>query len=406
MIKSILSYKCLNSRASWTIRTRVELENGIIACQTVPDGASKGEREAISLPVEQATKNVNTTIASALAGMDPFDQKSIDARLLEIDGTPNKSNLGANSLLSVSLAVAKVAALSMDLPLYEYLKSIYHSPNPLVFPTPLFNILNGGAHARNDLSFQEFMVVPSMGFSYERKVEVGVDCYNALSKKLLENGYSIGVGDEGGFAPHEFTAPKALSYIVDAVSEAGYALGEDVFLGMDVAAGYFYDADEEVYRIKEEDLVLTSEEMVDYYRDLLKDFPIIYLEDPLDENAFDQWSKYHPKLSKNTMLVGDDLVVTNTDELEKALSPQAIDGVIVKPNQIGTLTETLDFVRMAQNSEQVITVSHRSGETAEDTFIADLALAIGAEFVKFGAPARGERVVKYNRILDVYHHEK
>ncbi len=404
LIKSITAYKSLNSRAAWTVRTRIELDDGTVASQTVPDGASKGEAEAISLPIEDATRHVNVDIAPALVGKDPVDQGEIDDLLINLDGTPNKSVLGANAILSVSLAIAKVAARSADIPLYEYLGSLYGGKNKLDFPTPVFNILNGGLHGKNGLSFQEFMIIPAMGFSYERKLEIGVECYNALSSLLLKEGYSLGVGDEGGFAPAGFTVPKALEFIAKSVKKAGYTLGDDVFLGMDVAAGSFYDQASSKYEIKEEGLSLSVEDLVSYYKDLLKQYPIIYLEDPLFENSLSGWDYCYKNLSENTMIVGDDLVVTNPDILEKALNPKVISGVIVKPNQIGTLTETLTFVRKARENDLVVIVSHRSGETAEDKFIADLALGVGAEFVKFGAPARGERVVKYNRLLDLYHH--
>ncbi len=406
MIKSIVAHKSLNSRASWTVRTRVELDDGTVATQTVPEGASTGEREAVSLPVEEAVINVNSKIAPALIGMDHFKQLNIDSSLIDLDGSENKSNIGANAILSVSLAIAKAASYSLKIPLYEYLSDLYFPDMETVFPTPTLNILNGGLHARNNLSFQEFMVIPALEFDYERKLEIGVDCYNSLSRRLIKEGHSVGVGDEGGFAPAGFNTRKALEYIVDSVGDAGYIMGEEVFLGLDVAAGSFYDETNEKYEIKEEELSLSTKEMISYYKKLLLEFPIIYLEDPLDENSVGDWAKYFGTLSKNTIVVGDDLVVTNPLILEEALDPRAISGVIVKPNQIGTLSETMEFVRKAQENKLVIIVSHRSGETPEDKFVSDLALAVCAEFVKFGAPARGERVVKYNRLLEILHHHK
>jgi enolase len=403
LIKAIEAHKVLNSRADWTVFVRVLLEDGTEVTQTVPEGASKGEHEAVSLPVEEALENIKINIAPALIGESPFDQKKIDQALLKLDGTENKSNLGCNAILPVSLAMAKVAAKSKDISLYAYLKDIYGNANELKFPTPLFNILNGGKHAQNDLSFQEFMVIPGMGFSFERKLEIGVDCYKKLAEKLAEEGLSTGVGDEGGFAPQGVSVTQALKELAEAVDSAGYKLGEDVFLGTDVAAGSFYDSKKNRYVLKDEDAVFSREEFFTFYEQLLKDYPLIYLEDPLFESDFDSWSSFFVKFNERTMVVGDDLVVTNPEILEEALDKKTINAVIIKPNQVGTLTETFEFIRLAQENGLVTVVSHRSGETAEDTFVSDLALAVGADFVKFGAPARGERVVKYNRLLDLYH---
>ncbi len=403
LISSITAFKYLNSRAKWTVCARVTLANGIEVIQTVPDGTSKGAKEAISLPVEEAIQNINIVIAPALIGLSPFDQKAIDDLLVKLAVTENKSGMGANATLAVSLAVARAAARAKKVSLYAYIKDMAQKSGPLVFPTPVFNILNGGLHAQNSLSFQEFMVIPGMNFSYEHKVEIGVDVYNALKIKLQAEGHSVGLGDEGGFAPEGFTTEKALDFIISAIEEAGYVPGKDAFLGMDVAAGSFYNKESKKYEIKEESLVLSVEEMISYYENLLKKYPIIYLEDPLYEESLEEWLIIYKALSRRTMVVGDDLVVTNASILKDALDPKCINAVIVKPNQIGTLSETLDFVKLAQNNDLVTTVSHRSGDTAEDTFVSDLALGIGAEFVKFGAPARGERVVKYNRLLDLFH---
>ena len=403
LISSVKAFKYINSRAKWTIAVRVELDDGIEVIQTVPDGASKGAKEAISLPVEQAIQNVDIVIAPALLGLSPFDQKAIDDLLIKLAVSENKSGMGANAVIGVSLAVARAASRAKHVSLYAYLRELYSKSGPITFPTPVFNILNGGLHAQNGLSFQEFMLIPGMNFSYEHKVEIGVDVYNALKENLQKEGYSVGLGDEGGFAPEGFTTQKALDFIMMAIKDAGYLPGKDAFLGMDVAAGSFYNSTTGKYDIPEESLSLSSEELLAYYENLLKNYPIIYLEDPLFEDSFDDWVTLYKKLSKRTMVVGDDLVVTNTSILKTALDPKCINAVIVKPNQIGTLSETLEFVKLAQNNDLVSVISHRSGDTPEDTFISDLALGVGAEFVKFGSPARGERVVKYNRLLDLYH---
>jgi len=403
LIKSIDAYKVLNSRGDWTVRASVELEDGTKVSQTVPEGASKGENEAVSVSTEHAVRNISISIAPELVGKSPFDQKDIDSLLLQLDGTNDKSNLGCNAILPISLAMAKVSAKSKCVPLYSYLKSIYGDTSEIKFPTPVFNILNGGKHAQNGLSFQEFMVIPAMSFSYEGKLEVGAKCYKALAERLHKEGYSTGVGDEGGFAPKGLTTEKALNFILESVKDAGFKPGEDVFLGMDVAAGSFYDAKNGKYSLSDEKSTLSTEEFLAFYEDLLKKFPLIYIEDPLVESDFKGWSLFFEKFSKRTMVVGDDLVVTNSKMLDKALEKKAINSVIIKPNQVGTLTETFEFVHKAQENGLVLVVSHRSGETGEGTFIADLALAVSADFVKFGAPARGERVVKYNRLLEIYH---
>lgn len=403
LIKSIDAFKVLNSRGDWTVNAIVTLEDGTEASQTIPEGASKGENEAISLPVEDAIRNIKIDIAPALMGKSVLDQKQIDDELLHLDGTPNKSNLGGNAILSVSLAVAKAAAKSKDQELYVYLKELYGNSNELKFPTPVFNILNGGKHAQNELSFQEFMVIPAMSFSYERKLEVGRDCYKKLAEILHSQDYSTGVGDEGGFAPKGLSVTGALAKLTEAVESAGYTLGEEVFLGSDVAAGSFYDEESGIYDLTDEKKQFSTEDFFSFYSDLLSKYPLIYLEDPLFESDFDSWNKFFSEFSKRTMVVGDDLVVTNPGILTKALEKKTINAVIVKPNQVGTLSETFEFVRKAQENGLVTIVSHRSGDTAEDTFVSDLALAVGADMVKFGAPARGERVVKYNRILRVFH---
>lgn len=402
-IKSITCEKRVNSRADWTIETKVTLDDGSVGVQTVPDGASKGENEAIYIPVEKAIDVVTTVFNDALEGEDPLEQEAIDELLIQMDGTPNKKHLGGNSILSVSLAMAKAAAASSGLELYEYLSKIYTGKilkrPELKFPIPIFNVLNGGKHAQNKLSFQEFMVIPASGTQFNSCMELGVKVYQSLKTILHEDGYETSVGDEGGFAPKGFTVKKALEYVKRATGEC-CSVGKSMFLGMDVAAESFYRGGE--YFIEEEELFLNQAKMISYYKDLLKDFELIYIEDPFYEKDLSGWGAFYKNFNDRLMVVGDDLVVTNPKFLKKAIDPRIINAVIVKPNQVGTLTETLRFIKMAQKSGMQIVMSHRSGDTSEDTFIADLSLAVGAEFIKSGAPVRGERVAKYNRLLDIF----
>ena len=402
-IHEIRAHKIVNSRGTWTVDTRITLDNGIYYEQTVPSGASRGENEAIYIPVEKAISLVSTVINDALRGEDPSNQKRIDDILLEMDGTPNKANLGGNTILSISLGAAQVSAMSRGISLFEYLSELYGAPvakdKTLKFPTPVFNILNGGKHASNNLSFQEFMVIPAPNLSFMKQMEMGVNIYLKLKDKLFKEGFGTGVGDEGGFAPINFTASKALDFIM---SSAGgiYKMGHDVFLGMDVAAESFIEHD--LYKISEEDLELDDTHFTAYYDRLIRKYPLIYVEDPFYEKDYDGWEMFYNKFSKKLMVVADDLVVTNPKYLKKAIDRKLANAVIVKPNQVGSLTETMAFIKMAQKNNMQIVLSHRSGDTAEDTFISDLALAVKADFLKAGAPVRGERVVKYNRLLDIY----
>ncbi|NMB69673.1 phosphopyruvate hydratase [candidate division WWE3 bacterium] len=402
-IKSIDCHKLVNSRGDWTIETHVELTDGSVGVQAIPDGASKGQNEAISIEPEKAVDIVSTVINDALKGEDPFEQDVLDEVLISMDGTPNKSHLGGNSILSVSLAIAEASAMSKEMELYEYLSVLYTGKKKMRhevrFPTPVFNILNGGKHAHNGLSFQEFMVIPSPKKNFVEAMEMGVDVYHQLKKNLTADNYDIDVGDEGGFAPNGLTVGKALTYIKSAASEK-FKPGEDVFFGMDVAAESFYKHGK--YCVDEEELKNDNVEMGLYYSNLIKKFELIYIEDPFYEKDIEGWGQFFKKEGKKLMIVGDDLVVTNTKFLSMAISQSLINAVIVKPNQIGTLTETLRFIKMAKENNLATIISHRSGDTAEDTFIADLALAVDADFIKSGAPVRGERVAKYNRLLEIY----
>ncbi len=400
-IQSLECHKILNSRASWTIETHVTLDDGSCGVQQIPDGASKGDNEAVYIPVDKAVSVVEGPLLDLLKDEDPFDQKTIDTLMIKMDGTQNKSNLGGNSILSVSLAVARACAQSRGVELYKYLAKLAKvtlNEKILKFPTPLFNVINGGKHAANNLSFQEFMVIPSPNIPYEKALEIGVDIYHALADKLKMAGYSISVGDEGGFAPNDLIVHKALELLRNSIP-AKYKVGHDIFFGMDIAAGSFKE--NEFYKISEENLSLTTNELDSYLKDLLAHYELIYLEDPFYEKDFVGWQNFYSTLKDKVMIVADDLVVTNKKFLQEAIANKYANAVIVKPNQVGTLTETLEFIQLARENAMSIIVSHRSGDTAEDTFVADLALAIQADFVKFGAPARGERVAKYNRLLDI-----
>lgn len=398
-IKDIDCHRIVNSRGDWTIQTRVVLDDGSVGIQTIPDGASKGKKEAIYVDPKKSVELVSNVIKASLVGLDAFDQGKLDRTLVEIDGTENKKHLGANSILSVSLATSKAAANSKKIPLYRYLADLYGNKNKLEIPTPLFNILNGGKHASNDLSFQEFMVIPAKKFSFDKQYEIGVEIYHILERNLEKAGQDVDVGDEGGFAPNGLNPKTALEFIKDSASEK-YKVGTDVFLGMDVAADSFKDVMN--YFIEEEGLHLSTDGLIDYYRTLLKHNPIIYLEDPFYEEDFDGWKNLYKEFADNLMVVGDDLTVTNPLILEEIIPMKLNNAVIVKPNQVGTLTETFEFIRIAKENKMMVTVSHRSGDTAEDTFIADLAVAVGADFIKSGAPARGERVAKYNRLMEIF----
>ncbi|OGC47855.1 phosphopyruvate hydratase [candidate division WWE3 bacterium RIFCSPLOWO2_01_FULL_37_15] len=406
-IESVKSYKIINSRGDWTIRTEIQLKDGSVGVSTIPEGASKGEREAVELPAVEAADNVQHKIFPVIKDFDPYDQCKIDTVMIEMDGTELKSNLGGNSILSVSLAVARACATSRKLPLYKYIAEHYGTTKAvsdgIKFPTPLFNVINGGKHAQNNLSFQEFMVIPSRNMNIEKALELGVNVYDSLKDLLHKDNYSTGVGDEGGFAPSDFTVHKALDYIKNAIGTS-YKIGTEVFFGTDVAAESFYNNGN--YEIKEEDKKLTREQLLDYYKELVSEYPFILVEDPYYEKDIPGWIEFTKEFEGKLIVVADDLVVTNPKILNDVIEKKLATGVIVKPNQVGTLSETLDFIKKAKSHGMAVIVSHRSGDTGEDTFISDLGVAVGADFIKAGAPDRGERVVKYNRLLEIYHSHK
>lgn len=403
-IENIRCQKILDSRGNWTIETKVILDDGTVVVQPIPSGASVGENEAVYIDEDKAVDFVSTSINDILQGKDPANQKLIDETLIKMDGTDNKSKLGANSILSVSLGVAQAAAKSQGKELYEHLSVLYSGKEKnngdLKFPCPIFNIINGGKHARNSLTFQEFMVIPALNTPLNKAIEMGSNIYKDLKQILSDEEFETGVGDEGGFEPHGLSCDTALDFVQQAISKQ-YEAGRDVFLGMDVAAGSFYENGK--YHIKEEHLELTSDELIEYYSNVLSKYELIYLEDPLYEKDETAWKEIFKKLSDKLMIVGDDLVVTNPNILGRAIKERLLNAVIVKPNQIGTLTETFEFIRMAKKADLCVVVSHRSGDNPNDSFIADLAVAVDAEFIKSGAPARGERVAKYNRLLEIFY---
>jgi enolase len=403
-IENIRCQKILDSRGNWTIETKVILDDGTVVVQPIPSGASVGENEAVYIDEEKAVDFVSTSINDILQGKDPANQKEIDEMLINMDGTDNKSRLGANSILSVSLAVAQAAAKSQGKELYEHLSVLYcgkeKNNGDLKFPSPIFNIINGGKHARNNLTFQEFMIIPALNTPLNKAIEMGRDVYKDLKQILSDEDFETGVGDEGGFEPHGLSCDTALDFIQQAVTKQ-YEAGRDVFFGMDAAAGSFYKDGK--YHIKEEHLELTSNELIEYYSNVLSKYELIYLEDPLFEKDEAAWKEIYKKFSDKLMIVGDDLVVTNPKILDRAIKEKMLNAVIVKPNQIGTLTETLEFIKMAKKSKLTVIISHRSGDNANDSFIADLAVAVDADFIKSGAPARGERVAKYNRLLEIFY---
>ncbi|RLC72768.1 MAG: phosphopyruvate hydratase [Chloroflexi bacterium] len=404
-IRRIKAREILDSRGNPTIEVDVELESGVVGRAAVPSGASTGKHEALELRdgdkrrfgglgVLQAVTNVNEIIGPALAGMSALDQEAVDGRMLELDGTVNKSKLGANAILGVSLAVAHAAASYSKMPLYRYLGG----EEACLLPVPLMNILNGGKHAPDSVDFQEFMIVPAGAESFAEALRMGAEVYQALKRILKEKGQRIAVGDEGGFAPQLPTNREAVEVVSAAIEAAGYRPGEDCFLALDPAASEFYR--EGRYWLKKENLSLTSSEMVDYYAQLAAEYPLISIEDGLAEDDWEGWKLLNQRLGRKLQLVGDDLYVTNPERISRGISERASNSVLIKPNQIGTLTETRRAIALAREAGWTTVISHRSGET-EDTSISDLAVGFGTGQIKSGAPCRSERVAKYNRLLRI-----
>jgi enolase len=404
-IETVVAREILDSRGNPTVEVDVILEDGSYARASVPSGASTGENEAIELRdgdasryggkgVRKAINHINTEIAAALEGWPATDQVGIDKLLNQLDGTPNKANLGANAILGVSLAVARAAAVSQGVPLYRYIGGA----NAHILPTPMMNILNGGKHADNSTDFQEFMILPVGASSFAEALQWGAECYHALHKTLKQKGYSTNVGDEGGFAPSLRSNVEAIEVILEAIVKAGYRPGEQVALGLDPATSELYQDGR--YHLAKEGRALTTEEMIAYWEHWLRQFPIVSIEDGLSESDWAGWAQFTARVGDKVRLIGDDLLVTNVQFVARAIREKACNGLLCKVNQIGTLSETIEAVTMSLRAGWAVAVSHRSGET-EDAFISDLAVALNTGLIKTGAPARGERTAKYNQLLRI-----
>ncbi len=412
LIRDIFAREILDSRGNPTIEAEVLAGENIVGRAAVPSGASTGKYEAVELRdqeeryggkgVERAVENVNSCLAKAVIGMNVFDQKEIDRALCKADGTENKSNLGANAILGVSMAAARAAAKGLNIPLYRYLGGVQAKK----MPVPMMNILNGGVHADNPLDIQEFMIVPvKERHSFRERLRICAEIYHMLRAVLKGKGLQTGVGDEGGFAPELADTKEALRTIRDAAERAGYRMGRDIMIALDVAASELYIEEKGGYIFagegkKGEPVVRTTEEMISYYEELVEEFPIFSIEDPLDEEDWDGWKKLTKKIGNRVQLVGDDLFVTNAQRLRKGIELGAANAILIKVNQIGTLSETFETIKTAQEAGYNVIVSHRSGET-EDTIIADIAVAFNTGQIKTGAPCRSERVAKYNRLLRI-----
>lgn len=403
-IKKVIAREIIDSRGNPTVEVDVILDNGILGRAAVPSGASTGSKEAIELRdgdtkrfmgkgVLKAIENIHKIIAPAIKGMECTRQEKIDKLMIELDGTENKAKLGANAILGVSLATAKSAALSKKVPLFKYL-----NPQANRLPVPFLNILNGGKHADNNVDLQEFMIVPLGAKSFKEALRYAVEVYHNLKKVLKDRRLNTGIGDEGGFAPNLKSNKEALEVIVLGIEKAGYKPGKDVFLALDAAASEFYQDGK--YELKGEGKILTSEEMIKYYEDLINNYPIVSIEDGLSEEDWSGWQKLTQILGKRVQLVGDDIFVTNPKILSKGIKEKIGNAILIKLNQIGTLTETLQTVSIAKKANYKCMFSHRSGET-EDTFLADITVAVGSGQIKTGAPARSERLAKYNQLLRI-----
>ncbi len=406
-IVEVFAREILDSRGNPTVEVEVFLESGVWGRAAVPSGASTGEHEAIELRdkddkryggkgVLNAVNNVNETIAEELIGEDATEQTYIDNLLVELDGTKNKANLGANAILGVSLATAKAAANAMDLPLYQYLGGV----NAKTLPVPMMNIINGGAHADNNVDLQEFMIMPAGAPTFSEALRMGTEVFHSLKSVLKGKNYNTAVGDEGGFAPDLKSNEEALQVIMEAIEKANYKAGDDLFICLDPASSEFYDTAKKKYVLKSENKELSSEEMVAYYTDLCKRYPIVSIEDGLDENDWEGWKFLTSELGGKIQLVGDDLLVTNTEKLKRAIDGHIANSILIKVNQIGTLTETLDAIEMAKCAGYTSVISHRSGET-EDATIADIAVATNAGQIKTGSASRSDRIAKYNQLLRI-----
>lgn len=409
-IKSVSAREILDSRASPTVEVMAVLDDNSVGVASCPSGTSVGKYEALELRdndparyhgmgVLKAIKNIHEKIMPRIIGMEANNQSEIDKAIIDVDGSQNKSILGSNATLPVSIAVCKAAAKSNGLLLFSYISRFVQQPEKLLkIPTPLFNVINGGKHAGNKLNFQEFMVIPASSNAYEKSLTMGTGIYQSLFKVLERSNLSTLVGFEGGFGPVVAKNSDALVLLKQAIDDLNIKLGLDVFFGLDAAASTFYK--EKAYHIRDKQTPLSPSELISFYEELNNTYHLLYLEDPLEEDDWDSWATLLGKLSQNTLIVGDDLTATNPLRLQTAINKKAINGIIVKPNQIGTVIETIAVVEIARQAGIKIIVSHRSGETNDD-FIADFAVGVSADYVKCGAPARGERVAKYNRLLQI-----
>ncbi|HET6528972.1 MAG TPA: phosphopyruvate hydratase [Balneolaceae bacterium] len=407
-IDEIIGRQIIDSRGNPTVEVDVVLTNGVMGRAAVPSGASTGEHEAVELRdsesnrylgkgVTQAVENVNTIIANELRGQEVFDQVEIDNTLLEIDGTENKANLGANAILGVSLAAADAASNAMNVPLWRYIGGV----NAKVLPLPMMNIINGGSHADNNVDLQEFMIMPCGAPSFSEAVRMGSEIFHHLKKVLSSKNYNTSVGDEGGFAPDLKSNEEAVEVILAAIEKAGYTPGDDVVLALDPATSEFYNADKQVYEFKWSDgSKRSADDMVAFWSEWVEKYPLVSIEDALAEDDWDGWKKLTDAIGDQVQLVGDDLFVTNTERLAKGIKQGVANSILIKVNQIGTLTETLDAIEMAHKNDYTAIISHRSGET-EDTTIADLAVATNAGQIKTGSMSRTDRIAKYNQLLRI-----
>ncbi|MEK9151654.1 MAG: phosphopyruvate hydratase [Patescibacteria group bacterium] len=419
LITAVQGREILDSRGNPTVEVTVTLEDGTAARAGVPSGASTGAFEAVELRdgdpnrygglgVMNAVAHINGEIAEAVIGMEADDQKKIDKKLIALDGTEGKSRLGANAILGVSLAVCRAAAVSAEKPLYQHISTLLSKKKKrTAFPVPAFNILNGGKHSDSGLSVQEFKIIPSGIAGYGEQLRAGSEIFHTLKTLLEQGGFSVGVGDEGGFAPRLESHAQALEMIVRAITDAGYRSGEQVFIGLDVAANSFYDASENQYALKPEGVSLSRESLINVYREWIQKYFVVSIEDGLHEEDWQGWKLMQEKLGKETaawkkpiLFIGDDLLVTNVRRLEKAIAENSCNAALIKLNQIGTVTETLACMELAAKHGMQRMISHRSGETTDD-FIADFAVGTGAEFIKSGSLSRGERIAKYNRLLEI-----
>lgn len=404
-----MAREIIDSRATPTIEVSVLLDNGCFGVASVPSGASTGKSEALELRDEDPTRyhgkgvlkavaNVKDLIAPKLIGMEVINQDQIDHAMIELDGTKNKSRLGANAILGVSIACLKAAASTAKTPLFMYIGARYRPGEVLHIPTPMFNLINGGKHGAGNLDFQEFHVIPSTRLSYTEAYRAGVETWSNLRTELIHRNAIHSVGDEGGFAPNLFTNSDALELMALVIKNSSYRLGQDIFLSLDVAADEFFK--DKAYQIKDSPKPLDQAGLIELYQTLIKDYSLLGIEDGLEQEDWAGWSKMCASFPQSTMVIGDDLITTSVERLQKAIDNKSCTAVIVKPNQIGTITETIELVRLASTAGIATIASHRSGET-NDTFIADFAVGMGTAYAKFGAPNRGERTVKYNRLLEI-----